>query len=70
MCLFELEFCSGLCPGVGFLDRTVALVLLFQGDSILFSIMAAPIYIPSSSVGDSLQGSFLVSYVLWGLTNV
>ena len=33
-------------PEVQFLGHTVALVLIFWGTSILFSIAAAPIYIP------------------------
>ena len=27
--LFELEFCLGICPGVGLLDLMVALLLVF-----------------------------------------
>ena len=49
--LFELEFCLGICPGLGLLDHMVILVLIFWGTSILFSIVAAPIYIPTNSVG-------------------
>ena len=47
MYLFELQFSSFpvICPGVGLLDHVVALFLLFSGTSILFSIVAAPIYI-------------------------
>ena len=53
MYLFELEFLSFLdiCPGVGLLGRMVALFLAFKGTSILFSIVAALIYIPTNSVG-------------------
>ena len=53
MYLFELEFLSFLdiCPGVGLLDNKVTLFLVFQGNPILFSIAAAPIYIPTNSVG-------------------
>ena len=52
MYLFELEFSSFLdiCPGVGLLDNKVTLFLVFQGNAILFSIAAAPIYIPTNSV--------------------
>ena len=51
--LFELEFSSfpDIYPGVGLLDLTVALFLVFKAISILFSIVAAPIYIPINSVG-------------------
>ena len=33
------------------IDHMVALFLFFQGTSILFSILAAPVYIPTNSVG-------------------
>ena len=38
-------------PRVGLLDLMAALFLVFKGNCILFSMMAAPIYIPSNSVG-------------------
>ena len=37
MCLFELEFSPGICPGVGLLDNMVTLFLVFQ---------ATPCYYP------------------------
>ena len=40
-----------ICPGVGLLDHTATLFLVFWGTSIPLSIVAAPIYIPNSSVG-------------------
>ena len=49
--LFRLEFCLGICPGVGLLDHMVTLLLVFWGTSTLFSIVAAPIYFPTNSVG-------------------
>ena len=48
---FELWFSLDICPGVGLLDHMVALFLVFKGISILFSIVAVPIYIPTNSVG-------------------
>ena len=47
MYLFKLEFLSylAICPGMGLLDHMVVLFLHFQGISILFSIVAAPVYI-------------------------
>ena len=33
------------------LDHMIVLVLVFKGTSVLFSIVAAPIYISTSSVG-------------------
>ena len=50
MCLFELEFCQGICPGVELLDYMVILLLVFWGTSILFFIVAVPTYIPTTSV--------------------
>ena len=51
MCLFKLVFSPDICPGVGLQDHMVALFLVFKGTSKRFSIVAAPIYIPTSSVG-------------------
>ena len=53
MNLFKLEFSSFLdiYPGVGLQDHVVILFLVFEGTSILFSIVAAPIYISTNSVG-------------------
>ena len=51
MYLFKLEFSPDVCPGVRFLTHMVTLFLVFSGTSILFSIVAAPIYIPTNSVG-------------------
>ena len=52
---FELEFSSlldiRLVVVVGFLDHMVILFLVFKGTSILFSIVAASIYIPTNSIG-------------------
>ena len=41
--------------GVGLLDHVVALVLVFKGTSISFSIVTVPIYIPSNRVGAFLH---------------
>ena len=38
------------CPGVGLLDQTVILLLVFRGISILFSTVVAPTFIPTNSV--------------------
>ena len=60
MYLFKLQFLSFLdiCPGVGLLDyaqHNYALckpaILVFKGTSVLFSIVAALIYIPINGVG-------------------
>ena len=51
MYLLELQFSSDMCPGVGLLEQTVALFLLFKGASTLFSVVAAPTYVPTGTVG-------------------
>ena len=48
---FELPFCLDICPGVGFLDHMAILFLVFWGNSILFSIVAALTYISTNRVG-------------------
>ena len=41
---------SGIYPGVELLTHMVILALVFQGITILFSTVTAPIYIPTNSV--------------------
>ena len=55
-----------VCPRVGFQGHMVALLLALWGTSILFSIVAVSIYIPTNSTGElpSLQHLFLVSFLL------
>ena len=48
---FWIKVLSRYCSGVGFLDFRVDLYLVFRGSSILFSIVVAPIYIPTNRVG-------------------
>ena len=48
-CIFS-KYSFAICPGVGLLDHTVTLFLVFWGISIPFSIVAASIYIPTNSV--------------------
>ena len=57
--LFEFEFLFFLdiCPGVGLLSHMVALFLVFYGTSILFSIVAVPIHIPTNSTHRSISFS-------------
>ena len=43
---------SRYMPGVGLLDHVATLVLVFQGTSILFAIVAVPFYISTNSVGE------------------
>ena len=49
MYLFKLEFLYflNICSGVGLQDHRVALFLVFWETFILFSMVAAPIYVPS-----------------------
>ena len=51
MCLFELEFCPDICPGVGLLYHMATLLSFYEGNSILFSVVAIPVYIPTNSAG-------------------
>ena len=46
-----LLVCPDICSGVGLLDNMATLFLVFGGTSILFSIVAAPTYSPTNSVG-------------------
>ena len=43
------SFSSGKYPEVEFLDHMVAQFLIFRGTSTLFSIVAVPIYLPTTS---------------------
>ena len=51
MYLSGLEICLDIYPGVDLLYHMVILFLVFCGSSILFSIVAAPIYFPINTVG-------------------
>ena len=48
---FRIIIFSDMCSGVGLLDHMVPLLLVFWGISILFSIVVAPIYIPTNIIG-------------------
>ena len=50
MYLFDLQFCLDICPGMGLLDHMATLFLSLLATSILFSSVAALIYIPTTSV--------------------
>ena len=39
-------------PGVGLLEHVVTLLLVFQGASILFAIVAVQFYISTNTVGE------------------
>ena len=53
MCPFKpcFFFFLDICPIVGLLDHKIALLLVFQETSILFSIVVVPVYISTNSVG-------------------
>ena len=73
MYLFELVFLFSLdiYPGVELLDHMVVLFLIFWGTSILFSMVAAPTYIPTSSArgfpfpSSSPTFNYLLSFWWW-----
>ena len=66
MYLSELCVSLDICPGVRLLDHMVVLFLVFKRTSILFSIVAAPIYIPTNRVGGFPFLHMLSSiYYLW-----
>ena len=46
---FKLCFSLDICPEVGLLVHMVVIFLDFYGTSILFTIVAVPIYIPTNS---------------------
>ena len=49
--LFKLWFTLGRCLGVVLLYLMVDLFLFFKGNSVVFSIVVVPIYIPTNSKG-------------------
>ena len=49
MCLFQFWFPQGICLGVELLGHMVILFLVFKGISMLTSIVAVSVYIPTSS---------------------
>ena len=53
-------------PGVELLDHVVVLFFVFWGTSVLISIVAAPIYIPTNSVLGSLFLHILSKIVICG----
>ena len=73
MSVFELRFSQGACPGDGFLGHMVVPFLDFQGTSILFSIVAVSIYIPTNSARGypffthALQHLFFVDFLMMAI---
>ena len=50
MCFLELWFSQSICLVVGLLGHIVDLFLDVEGISMLFSIVAASVYIPTNNV--------------------
>ena len=49
MCFFQLCFSQGICPIVGLLGHMAVLFLVFKEISILFSIVAVSVNVPTNS---------------------
>ena len=68
MYLFKLWFPLDICPGVGLLNHMIALLIVFFFffcASILFSMVAAAIYIPTNSVGRFLKAILVIVNHVW-----
>ena len=65
MYLSELEFSPDIYPGVGLLDHRVALCLVFWETAILFSTVAATVYIATNIVEGFLFFHTLFSVYLF-----
>ena len=67
-CMYHFRSCfpPDICPGVGFQGLVVDLFLVFKGASLLFSMVAVSIYIPTNNAGEfpSLH-TFPGMYCLW-----
>ena len=46
-----LRFSPDVCSGVGLQDHMITPFLVFKEISMLFSLVAAPVYIPTNNVG-------------------
>ena len=64
MCLFELGFSQGICPIVVLLGDMIVLFLVFKGITILFSIVAVSVYIPTNSSGGFRFLHILVAFII------
>ena len=64
--LFQLWFPQGICPVVGLLGHVVVLFLVLEGISILFSVAAISIYVPTNSArGFTFLHTLSSIYYLW-----
>ena len=62
MCLFRSCFSLDICPGGGLQAHMVVLFLVFEGTSILFSIVAVPVYIPTNNYASVLTSSIKLTF--------
>jgi len=65
MYLFELWFPLDICPVAVLLGYMVGLFLVFKGISILFSIVAVPVYISTNTVGGFIFSPHLLQHLLF-----
>ena len=65
MYLFELWFPLDICPVAVLLGYMVGLFLVFKGISILFSIVAVPVYISTNTVAGFLFSPHLLQHLLF-----
>ena len=66
MCLFQFWFSQGRYVVVGFLDCILVLFLVFKRTSILSSIVAVSIYIPTNSAREVLVSTPVPARVVCG----
>ena len=65
--LFKVWFSPDICPGVGLLDHMDPLLLVFKEIFTLVSMVAAPVYILTSSVEELPLAVLVLMFYLWAL---
>ena len=63
-CHFEWWFSLDRSPGMGLQDHMIPLCLMFQGTSMLFSIMASPVTVPPRPWEDSIFCTSCTAFIL------
>ena len=61
---FQIDLSLDICPGVELLDHMATLFIVFKGTSILFSIVATPIYIPPTVLEGSLFSTSSPTFII------